>query len=142
GKEIIKRQRVHLPVEQNGNDRSSERIEHYIDLPIGRVGVLAGEDLLYPEALEVYRNACVDLVLAPARLNFDGAILFEDIAKYRHINIAVADHQHRGGIYTRFPGALVFNEGFINCLKFNTQLGQSGPANIPLAGLEVVVRID
>jgi predicted amidohydrolase len=140
GEEIIRRQRVHCPAEKNGSDRSTDRIEQYVDLPFGRVGVLAGVDLLYPEAVEMYRNAGVDLILAPAHLDFDGINLFEDIAKARHMHIAVADYQHRGGIYTRFPQAHVTNEGAINYARFDIQSGRGGPANIPLVGLEILVR--
>jgi predicted amidohydrolase len=142
GEELIKRRLIHLPAEKSEPGQVDERIEHYIDLPAGRVGLLAGVDLLYPEVLEVYRNAGVDLVLVPAGLGFDGSILFDDIAKYRHIHLAVADRQHNGGIYTRFPGAYIANTADINDIMFELPSGRSRTANIPLIGLEVIVSID
>jgi predicted amidohydrolase len=142
GEELIKRRLIHLAAEKSEHRQIDERIEHYIDLPAGRVGLLAGVDLLYPEVLEVYRNAGVDLVLVPAGLGFDGSTLFDDIAKYRHIHLAVADRQHNGGIYTRFPEAHSANTADINDITFDLPSGRSRTANIPLTGLEVIVSID
>jgi len=142
GQEILSYKKVHLPAEENNSIRSGDRLECYKDLPVGRIGILSGEDLLYPEAVEVYRNAGVDLLLVSSRLDFDGTILFEDIAKSRKVNVAAADYLYKGGVYKRYPEALTENRQFINHLRFNIQDGNSGPSSIRLSGLEVVVRTE
>jgi len=146
GQELLSYKKVHLSDDDVHNGfLPGDRLEFYFDLPVGRIGVLAGEDLLYPEAIEAHRNVAVDLILASSRLNIDGGILFADIAKSRHLNVAVADWRFKGGIYKRAPNSCAANEQSINSLKFDTQEGRIEPARglaqSPLVGLESIVRI-
>jgi predicted amidohydrolase len=145
GKELLRYQKTHLSDHDERNGiQAGERLEFYVDLPMGRIAVLSGEDLLYPEAIEALRNRAVDLILAPANLNFDADVLFKDIAQSRHISVVVADYQSTGCIYTRAPHPQESRGGTINSLSFNTQEGKIEPAkglpSVPLVGAEVIVR--
>jgi predicted amidohydrolase len=147
GLELLSYKKVHLsPDDERNGICPGDRLEYYVDLPIGRIGVLAGQDLVYPEALELHRNAAVDLILVPSQLDFDGEILFEDIARYRHLNLAVADGQHKGGIYKRSPDPHTSNKNLINNLRFDTQQGRIEPSKgLPLIapfGLDALLRIE
>jgi hypothetical protein len=99
---------------------------------------------LYPEALEAYRNAAVDLILVSSRLNFDGKIVFEEVAQSRHMTLAVADSYYKGGIYKRASRPWTVNNDFINILKFDTQEGKIEPARggiqIQFQGLQAIVK--
>ena len=143
GKELMRYRKVHLSDRDVSNGiQSGDRLEFYLDLPMGRVAVLSGEDLLYPEAVESLRNCAVDLILAPANLDFDGDLLFKDIARSRHLSLAVADYESRGGVYKRRPNDQIAGDGDI--LKFNTQEGKIEPAKglpaVPLVGAEILVQ--
>lgn len=147
GRELLSYRRVHLSDDDERNGfQSGDRLEFYLDLPIGRIGILAGEDLYYPEALEVHRNVAVDFLLVPSRLNLDADCLFKDVAQSRHISLAVADHRYKGGIYKRAPNYRAATGEIVNALRFDTQEGKIEPArglpSISLQGFQAIVRIE
>lgn len=141
-------QKVHLTDDEEAEGvQPGERLVYYLDLPMGRVGLLSGEDLLYPEAVEAHRNARVDIILAPSSIGGDGEALFEDIAQGLHMILAVADRRERGGIYLRYPAADKLpkvNGDFVNSLVLDTADGRiesaRGYPSIPLRGLEAIAR--
>lgn len=145
---LIRYEKVHLTDdEEDGGMQPGDRLVYYLDLPMGRVGLLSGEDLLYPEAVEAHRNARVDIILAPSRLNCDAEALFEDIAQGLHMIVAVADQGQRGGIYQRYPDAqkvAKVSQSFVNSLVLDTVNGRIEAAKgyplIPLRGLEAITR--
>jgi predicted amidohydrolase len=149
GEELLRYRKVHLSdADVNNRMRAGDRIEFYLDLPMGRVALLSGEDLLYPEAIEALRNCGVDLIVAPANLNDDYDLVFKDIARARHLSVAVADYKSTGAIYQRvsrhYPEQKIARGGIINFLRIDTRIGEIEPAkglpSIPLFGGETIVR--
>ena len=147
GQELMPYRKVHLSdMDIAKGIQAGNRLEFYLDLPMGRVALLSGEDLLYPEAVETLRNCAVDLILAPANMNSDSDIqvLCKDIAQSRHISLAIADYESKGGIYERSPNWRIADDELINSLKLNTQEGKIQPAKglpaVPLGGGETLIR--
>lgn len=130
--------------------KPGDRLEYYVDVPqVGRVGLLSGEDLLYPEAVEVHKNAGVDIILAPSHLDFDGEVLFTDIAISRYLNLAVADRHHKGGVYARYfdtdeDAYAQRCQSFLNSLRLDTTRNRieaaQGFPSIPHNGLDAIGR--
>lgn len=62
------------------------------DLPFGRVGLLLGEDLIYPEAARVLARNGVDLIACPAtwRSEWQYALMLTERAAENHVTIAAA----------------------------------------------------
>jgi predicted amidohydrolase len=148
---LIRYAKVHL---SDGDARNGikpgDRLEYYVDVPkVGRVGLLSGEDLLYPEAVEIHKNAGVDIILAPSQMDFDGEVLFTDVAESRHLNLAVADRQHKGGIYGRYfdkdeEAYVRSSQSFLNGLRLDIARERiEAPKGFPLIslnGLDAIAR--
>ncbi len=58
-----------------------------VDLPVGRVGLATGYDLLFPETLRVLSGKGADLVCAPACLNFPDPIGLAPTTIEHNINV-------------------------------------------------------
>lgn len=145
GQEILTYKKVHLSKEEFAIIQPGERLESYTDHLVGRIGILSGEDLLYPEAVEVHKNAGVDLLLVASRLGFDGAIVFSDVALSRKMHVAVADYRYNGGIYERYGASNIphtVNSELINDYQLNIEDGRSRTPTNQLSGLEVLVRFE
>ena len=145
GQEILTYKKVHLSKEEFAVIQPGEGLESYTDHLVGRIGILSGEDLLYPEAVEVHKNMGVDLLLVASRLGFDGAMVFSDVALSRKMHVAVADYRYKGGIYERYGASNVphtVNRAFMNDYKLNIQDGRSRTPTNQLSGLEVLVRFE
>jgi len=66
--------KVHLLAEDQIWARPGSTLPLPIDTPIGRIGLLLGTDLLFPEAVRCLATQGVDLVLAPSALTGSGPV--------------------------------------------------------------------
>ena len=149
GTEMMRYKKVHLSDGDVENRiEPGNRLEFYLDLPMGRVAILSGQDLSHPEVIEILRNCAVDLILASANLDFDSDVLGRDIAHSRHLSIAIADYGSFGGVYKRVsrkhPEQQIAAGNAINFLTFNTRHGRiraaKGLPAVPQRGGEILVR--
>lgn len=151
GAELLRYTKVHLTTFEQETLAAGTALESYVDVPpdasgdTARLGLLSADDLLVPEAVEIQRNAGVDLLLVPSALDFEGSGVFDDVAKSRAVSVAAADLRHRGGIFGRYPDPfetpLEANGSFLNVLEFEVRSHTPRVMPIERAGLECLVRL-
>jgi predicted amidohydrolase len=104
-----KYRKIHLSPSDREWARPGQEDFCFFDLPFGRVGILLGYDLFFPESLESLAKQGVDVLCVPALWNDEKSQFIWEARIAEQMHLVVANQWGSSGSFCALGGSLIYS---------------------------------